>query len=161
MAEGPVFALVFAGALGSGVVAGVFYAFSTGIMAALRKLPPAQGIAAMQSINLAVINPLFLFAFVGTAALSVGVAIAAFVSWGENGTVAALVGSAAYLLGALVVTGAGNVPMNNALAAVDPASADGGAFWSRYLVRWTAWNHVRTVASLGACAAFIVALTSG
>jgi len=84
MTDGPIFALVLAAALGSGVMAGVFYAFSTGIMLALGHLPAAQGIAAMQSINVAVINPLFLGAFLGTALLSLAAAVVAIMSWGEE-----------------------------------------------------------------------------
>jgi uncharacterized membrane protein len=30
--------------------------------------------------------------------------------------------------------------------------------WKRYLTEWTAWNHLRTAASLAAAAAFILAL---
>jgi uncharacterized membrane protein len=58
----------------------------------------------------------------------------------------------------MLVTMAFNVPLNQALAAVEPASAEGGALWSRYLSAWTAWNHVRTSASLLAAASFIAAL---
>ena len=59
--------LILLSAIGSGLVGGIFFAFSTFIMKALHRLPPAQGIAAMQSINVVVINPLFLAAFFGTA----------------------------------------------------------------------------------------------
>jgi uncharacterized membrane protein len=45
------FVLTVVAALGCGLNAGVFFAFSSFVMAALRRLPPAQGIAAMQSIN--------------------------------------------------------------------------------------------------------------
>lgn len=50
----------FLSALGCGLIAGFFFAFSAVVMKALGKLPPAQGIAAMQSINVVVINPWFL-----------------------------------------------------------------------------------------------------
>ncbi len=46
-------------AVGCGLMAGFFFAFSICVMKALEALPPAQGIAAMQSINVAVINPCF------------------------------------------------------------------------------------------------------
>jgi uncharacterized membrane protein len=51
--------LSFAVALGSGLMAGIFFAFSTMVMPALSRIPPAQAIAAMQSINVVVINPWF------------------------------------------------------------------------------------------------------
>jgi len=46
-----IFILTLVSALGCGLIAGVFFAFSAFVMKALARLPPAQGIAAMQSIN--------------------------------------------------------------------------------------------------------------
>jgi uncharacterized membrane protein len=51
--------------------------------------------------------------------------------------------------------------MNDALAAVDPDSAEGAAQWARYVPGWTVWNSVRTVAALAASAALTVALVAG
>ena len=62
------FALTLCAALGCGLMAGVFFAFSAFVMKALARLPPGEGLAAMQSINVAVVNPWFLVAFLGTAA---------------------------------------------------------------------------------------------
>ena len=62
------FALKLLAALGCGLMAGVFFAFSAFVMNALARLPAAAGIAAMQSINITVINPLFMTVFLGTAA---------------------------------------------------------------------------------------------
>lgn len=67
MTEGLLFILKLISALGSGLMAGVFFAFSTSVMKALDQLPPNESIAAMQSINVAIINPLFLSVFLGTA----------------------------------------------------------------------------------------------
>jgi uncharacterized membrane protein len=53
----------------------------------------------------------------------------------------------------------GNVPLNNALAIVDPNSTEGETLWAKYLTNWTFWNHVRTLAALAASAIFIVSLT--
>ena len=47
----PIHLLTFIAALGSGLVAGIFFAFSNFVMKALARVPPAQGVAAMQSIN--------------------------------------------------------------------------------------------------------------
>jgi uncharacterized membrane protein len=48
----PLVALTVAAAVGCGAVGGVFFAFSGFVMPALRRLPAAQGVAAMQSIYL-------------------------------------------------------------------------------------------------------------
>ena len=57
-------------ALGCGLIAGVFFAFSSFVMKALSLLPPHEGLVAMQAINVAVLNPWFLGTFIGTALVS-------------------------------------------------------------------------------------------
>jgi len=122
-------------ALGSSLIAGVFLAFSAIVMTALGRLPPHQGIAAMQSINIAVINPWFFAAFFGTAAASAVLAIASLLRWGEPGAMLLLAGGGLYLVGSILVTMLCNVPLNDALAAaeaeVSRAPACGSAIWSR------------------------------
>lgn len=152
------FALTLFSALGCGLIAGVFFAFSAFVMKALARLPPAQGIAAMQSINVVVINPLFMAAFFGTAAGCVVMAVSSLLMWHRPGAALLLVGSLLYLVGTILVTIVFNVPRNDALAAVDPASADGARLWTRYVTTWTAWNHVRTAAALAAAALLTIAL---
>ena len=149
--------LVFLSVLGSGLVGGIFFAFSTFVMGALARLPPPQGIAAMQSINIVVINPLFMAAFMGTAVLCIIVAIGALLGWSGPHPTLVLAGAVLYVVGNIAVTMTGNVPLNNALAAVDPASAEGAAVWARFLSTWSAWNHVRTTTGLAASACFIIA----
>jgi uncharacterized membrane protein len=56
------------------------------------------------------------------------------------------------------VTIAANVPLNDQLAKLDPRDADAGVFWGRFVRRWSAWNHVRTVAALAAAALLTVTL---
>jgi uncharacterized membrane protein len=147
-------------ALGCGLVAGVFLAFSTFVMKALGALPPPQSIAAMQSINVAVINPWFFLPFFGTAAACVVMIIASLLRWHDPRAAYWLAGSLLYLAGTILVTMLFNVPRNNALAVVAPASAEGARLWSTYLSSWTAWNHVRAAAALVAAAAFIIAFRS-
>lgn len=145
-------------ALGCGLMAGFFFAFSICVMRALGALPPAQGIAAMQGINVAVINPWFLTPFFVIAVACVVLIIASLLRWHDSGTAYVLAGGLFYLIGTFLVTILFNVPRNNALAAVDSASTEGARLWARYLTAWTAWNHVRTVAALAATAAFTIAL---
>jgi uncharacterized protein (TIGR02246 family) len=154
----PISILTFAAALGSGVVAGIFFAFSNFVMKALARVAPAQGIAAMQSINVVVLNKWFFAMFFGTALCCLALAITSFVWWQKPSAGFLLIGSLLYLIGTILVTIACNVPLNNALAAVDPSSADAGGVWPNYLKNWTIWNHVRTAAALAAAASFIVAL---
>jgi hypothetical protein len=62
--------LIFSAVIGAGLNAGLFFIFSVCIMGALARLPAEQGIAAMQAINVVILNPLFLLVFMGTAVLS-------------------------------------------------------------------------------------------
>lgn len=153
-----IFSLAFLSALGCGLMAGIFFAFSTFIMTALARIPPAQGIAAMQSINVVVLNKWFFAVFFGTAVCCLALSITSFVRWQTPGAGYLLAGSLLYLVGTILVTIACNVPLNDALAALDSASADAGRVWTNYLKNWTAWNHVRTIAALAAAASFTVAL---
>jgi uncharacterized membrane protein len=153
-----IFTLTFAAALSSGLVAGVFFAFSSFVMPALGRIHPDQGIAAMQSINVTVITPGFMLALFGTAVIALVLGIGAISRWGQTGPMLILAASALYLIGCIGVTMGGNVPLNDALAAVQGGSADGATLWARYLQDWTFWNHVRTSASAGTCALYVAAL---
>jgi uncharacterized membrane protein len=145
-------------ALGCGLIGGVFFAFSTFVMRALARLPASSGIAAMQTINVVVINPIFLGAFLGTTLISIAMVPFALSEWQAGRTIYLLAGSGLYVVGTFGVTMVCNVPRNNRLAAIaanDPASAPQ---WSAYVRSWTAWNHVRTAAALLAAACFSIAL---
>lgn len=150
--------LTVAAAVGSGLVAGFFFAFSAVTMQSLGRVPAEQGIAVMQTINVIVLNAWFFSAFFGTAVISLILAVYSLLYWQAPVTIYLLLGAGLYLAGGIFVTIAFNVPLNNALAAVEPDSADAAHLWSRYLSVWTAWNHVRTLAPLVSAVAFIMAL---
>jgi uncharacterized membrane protein len=144
-------------ALGAGLMAGLYFAFSGFIMTAFGRLPPANGMAAMNAINAAILNPLFFAVFFGTAATSLLLAIAALSDWQAPPSVWLIGGAVLYLVANIAVTMIFNVPLNDALGAA-PGTPGAEVVWSRYLTVWTAWNHVRTVASLAAAACFTQAL---
>lgn len=153
-----IFVVTFAAALGSCLIAGVFFIFSVAVMRALERV--SGGMAAMQSINVVILNPMFLGVFMGTALLCVLLTIGSLLRWQQPGAAWLLVGALVYLIGSIVVTMIFNVPMNNALEAADAASPEGQKIWSDYLTNWTFWNHVRAIASLAASASFMAALVS-
>jgi len=152
------FALTLFSALGCGLVAGIFFAFSAFVMKALARLPPREGIAAKQSINVVVLNPWFMVAFLGTAVACVLALISPLLRWHKPDAAYLFVGSALYLVGTLLVTVVFNVPRNESLASVAPADPNGASRWTAYVASWTAWNHVRTAAALAAAASFSLAL---
>lgn len=140
--------LALLGLLGAGTIGGVFFAFSSFVMRSLVALPPEMGLAAMQTINVRVLNPHFLGCFMGTALISVGCVIVGVLRLETAGSSFILCGGALYLLGTFVITGVCNVPLNNSLALVSQADPSSGDKWLSYARRWTLWNHLRTVSAL-------------
>jgi uncharacterized membrane protein len=152
------FGLTLFAALGAGIMAGIFYAFSTFVMKALDRIPDPEGIRAMQSINVAVITPLFVLAFMGTLAASIGLIIAAIARIPDEPGWLWLAGGLLYVVGDFLMTGRYHQPRNLALGRLDADSAEAADMWARYVPGWTTWNHVRTLAALGASACYTLAL---
>ena len=134
--------------IGAGIVGGVFFAFSTFVMKALAQLPASQGIAAMQRINVVVLNPLFLGVFLGTALLAAAFIAMQVFGWSTPNSRLLLVSGVLYLVGSFLVTMVFNVPRNEHLARLDPTSSQAAEYWLVYLREWSFWNHVRSIASI-------------
>jgi uncharacterized membrane protein len=142
--------LNFVTSLGAGLIAGVFFAFSSFVLPALARLPPQTGVSAMQSINVVVLNRTFLGVFLGTAAGCCALSLDALLRWSTPGARLRLLGSALYLVGSLLVTRACNVPWNDALAVLVASAERTPRAWAAYVEGWSPWNHVRTAASFAA-----------
>ncbi|WP_106399975.1 anthrone oxygenase family protein [Actinocorallia populi] len=151
--------LLLVSAVGAGVSGGVFFAFSTFIMRGLGSIPPAQGAAAMQAINRAAPNPFFMLALLGTAVTGVIVGFTGLRDMSAPGAVYAVVGAALYLI-PIVLTVVYHVPYNNQLEALDATAAGTADFWTTYVSRWTAFNHLRCLGALSAGVAFVLAYRS-
>lgn len=149
---------ITAAMLGSGIVSGVFFAFSTFVMRGLARLDARGGILAMQSINVTVICPPFMGVFLGTGLLSVGAVALALFTWERPESPYLLAAGLSYFVGNILVTGLGNVPLNDALARLSPDEAEASGVWDHYVSRWTDWNHVRTLSGILATALYLLAL---
>jgi len=149
--------ITFLAALGSGLVGGVFFAFSSFVLPALARLPELQGLSAMQSINVVVLKRSFLRVFLGTALLSATLALDALMRWSAPHAALRLAAALSYLLGALVVTKELNVPWNDSIAAVEPQGEEAARRWREFIAGWSFWNHVRSVASVLAAALLTLA----
>jgi uncharacterized membrane protein len=150
--------LTFIAAIGSAILGGVFFAFSCFVMAALGRLPSEQGTAAMNAINVTILNPGFFFAFFGIALACSALAVIALFQISEIGAKLTLAASLIYIVGTIGATMAFNVPLNAALASVQAGSPESASLWSRYVNEWTAWNQVRTIASIISAILFTTAL---
>ena len=109
----------------------------------------------MQAINVTVINPWFMTALFGTGVACLAVIVVAAVDWASSYGPFLVAAGILYVVGCIGVTMVFNVPRNNVLARLEPTGAGAADTWRRYLVEWTAWNSVRTGASLAAAAALI------
>jgi len=156
----PVFALTFVTALGCALAAGVFYAFSSFVMAGLDLTPPPKAVAAMQGINVAAVRPPLMLVLFGTAPLCLAVAVVAVIDLDGAASWFGLAGAVAYLVGTVGVTMLCNVPLNERIDKVDADGPAAAEEWRRYYGSWCGWNHVRTVAGLAATAAMIASLAS-
>ena len=152
--------LLWFSALGCGLLAGLYFAFSAFVMTALGRIDQAAGISAMNAINGDIVRSPFMPVFLGTTLSCAVLVVLGGLRWQEPGAIAMICGGVLYVLGMFIVTMVFNVPLNDQLAATDPASAAAAPVWARYLIDWTFWNHVRTVTSLAATAMFIVAIAA-
>lgn len=149
--------VALAALVGAGLVAGLCFAFAAFLMRAFDGLGAPQAIRVMQAINAAILRSSAMAVWFGTAVAGVGVAVLA--GLGDDRPLAVAVAAAAlYGFGALLITGRGNVPLNEELDRVDPDAPGAEEAWRRYRVRWGRWNALRTVVCALASAGFGLAL---
>jgi uncharacterized membrane protein len=149
-AAGPV---LWAATVTMGLTAGTFFAFSVGTMPGLAKTDDHSFVVAMQAINDKIQNPAFFAAFFGTFFLSIAAVILQYRLRRRGAVAWALGGLALYFIGLAVTIGV-NIPLNDALAAVDPAHADLAAARQSFEGPWDAANNVRTLV----CTAAVICL---
>lgn len=142
--------LVWAAAIGSGLMAGVYFAFSTFIMRAFNTLQPSQAINAMNAINKIILRSIFMPLFFGTTVISLLFIILAIINWNETDAVEMLCAGLVYFIGMFLCTVAFNVPLNNSLSLI-PVAEGKQQDWLRYTATWTRWNHIRTLSCIISC----------
>lgn len=151
--------LLIAAIVGTGVVAGVFFAFSGFVVQGLDRLAPEHAARAMREVNVTAVRAPLMFAIFATALLVAILFVFALLGEPEGGTQWAIIGAALYLVGVIGVTGGANVPRNNRLAAVaETDDAALAAAWLAFRPGWAVWNHVRTLSSTAACLCLVLAL---
>lgn len=142
----------------NGLLAGLFFAFTCSISAALRRVDDATYVAAFRAINAAILNGWFLTVFVLARISAMGSALLHLSVDGSASEAPVIAGA---LLSVLVgaVTAAGNVPLNQELArARTDTETQRRNARQHFENRWNRWNLVRTVAGAGAFALLILAL---
>lgn len=150
--------LAITAAIGAGLSAGVYLAFSTLVMGGIRRLTPSQAVGAMNGINKAApANPLLMLVLFGTGAVCLLLMISGFRRRDDPAVVWQIAGATLFLVG-MLITITYHVPHNDRLMKVDPSTAGASAIWNHYYQPWMAWNHARTLASLGGTVSLVLAL---
>ncbi len=139
----------------TGVMAGIYFAFSVFIMKSLAGLPPVDGARAMNKINDVIINTVFLPLFFGSTIWYGGLIVWSIAHWGNSESLLRIIAAVIYILGMFVVTAFGNVPLNNRLKNSEVDETTLARVWLQYLRQWTLLNHVRTVSCIVACAILV------
>jgi uncharacterized membrane protein len=152
--------LILASTLALGVFAGFFYTYEVSVMGGFARLPDADFISAMQSVNAAIRNWAFAPGFFGAALLALLTALLHIREWRQPKALLILGSALIYTSGALILTMQINVPLNEWLAAQGPPALmpDPGAIRVQYEHDWVFWNLVRSIVSCLAFAMMAVAL---
>lgn len=147
--------------LSTGLIAGLFYAYSCSVNPGLGRLSDPDYLRAMQSINRAILNPVFFMTFMGTLVL---LPISTWLSYDSIRFWYFLAAAIVYAVGVFGVTVAGNVPLNEMLDKIniDAASPDQLSLQrSLFEQKWNMFHAVRTVSNVLSALLTILACVAG
>ena len=116
--RGPV---LLVAAVVAGLQAGTYFTWSTGVMPGLARVDDRTFVSAVQQMNIAIVNPVFIATFLGAPLLAGAAAVLCGPQarpWAIAATVLAV--------GTLVISFAGNIPLNDALDGGRPGRQDQG-----------------------------------
>jgi uncharacterized membrane protein len=147
--------LLWSAAISSGLMAGIYFAFSSFVMPAFGKIEISSAIPAMNSINAVILHSWFMPLFFGSSIIALLLIIVGLMNWTDSNSGLLLIAASIYVFGMFLTTAVFNVPLNNQLAQILPDSPDAYQIWNDYLRNWTKWNHLRTVSSLLSCIIYI------
>lgn len=131
----------------SGLMAGLFYAWSISVTPGLAKVDNKKYLHSFQSMNRAIINPIFLLCFMGLAIL---LPLLSYMSYNSIDFAYVLTSTILYLIGVIVVTFLGNIPLNTKLESLKIESLTDeqmSTFRKNFESRWNSLNYVRTISS--------------
>jgi uncharacterized membrane protein len=136
--------------LSSGLIAGLFYAWSISVTPGLAKVSDENYLHAFQSMNRAILNPALFIFFFGLVILLPMLCYLSYKSPGSSVFWLILPATIFYLVGTMAVTILGNIPLNNALEAlkIDSMTFEHMAsFRLGFENKWNTLNMIRTICS--------------
>ncbi|QKW51628.1 DUF1772 domain-containing protein [Streptomyces buecherae] len=151
---------LLAATLTTGLMAGLFAAFSYAVMPGLGGSSDRTFVEAMQKINASILNGWFMFCFLGGIAFTALALALSLRSGADRAALPWIIAGLVLYLAMFVITSGVNVPLNDQLAkAGDPARiADLAAARRDFEARWVTWNTVRAVTNIAAFAVLAWAL---
>lgn len=147
-----------------GLMAGLFFSFTSAVMPGLSQLGDADFIMAMKAINRSIQNPVFFIVFFGAL---ISLPVSTFLKYSAPPTVVfwmLLAATIIYLAGVFGVTAAGNIPLNNALDKFNVVEATKEALQlqrTTFETRWNQLNTIRTICSIASFILIVIAWLSG
>jgi uncharacterized membrane protein len=149
---------LLAAAFTTALIAGLFYSYSCSVNWGLGRLTDADYLAAMQSINREILNPLFFMSFMGTLIL---LPLSAWLQYSNPASIRfylLLAATLVYAVGTFGVTIMGNVPLNNALDAFNMQAASPEALHQQRALFEKPWNTLHTIRTIANAVALILVL---
>ena len=135
----------------TGLMAGLFYAWSISVTPGLAKIGDESFLQAFQAMNRAILNPVFFIAFMGLIVLLPLVLYLNFNPSGGRQFWFILSATILYLGGVFLITAAGNVPLNNELEALTISAMSAEQmqnFRLGFEQKWVRLNTIRTFCSI-------------
>jgi uncharacterized membrane protein len=140
------------------LMAGLFYSYSCSVVLGLKALPDTEYIAAMQSINRAIQNPVFFTGFFGALLL---LPIASYMNYSQHPGIRfwlLLSATILYIAGAFCVTVFGNIPLNNALEKFDLLHSSKEMITSQRMNFEQKWNNLNIVRAISSTLSLILVI---
>ncbi|MDG4764162.1 DUF1772 domain-containing protein [Solwaraspora sp. WMMD406] len=145
--------------ISTGLMAGLFLAFSISVMPALARVEDRAFVEVMQLINIVILNPIFGLVFLGAL---VSNAVAAWQYADQPQVFGWALGGAVGYATTFLITLAVSAPLNYRLDRAGPARqlSDPGAARRAFEKVWVRWHNLRTVANVAAFGCLCIALSN-
>jgi len=151
--------LIFiATALTTALIAGLFYAYYCSVNPGLSKLGDTEYISAMQAINVAIVNPVFLLSFLGPLLL---LPFSTYLQFQESISLKfwfLLAATFLYYLGGFGITVFGNIPLNDSLAGFNLAEASQEIISRQRIKFEDPWNRLHNIRTLACIVTFLLVI---
>lgn len=145
-----------AAALATGLMAGLYFAFTVAVMPGLGATDDETFVRSMQSINTKILNGWFMLAFLGALLLPVLAGLLLLRDGGMRAAVVWVIAAVVLYAATIGITAGVNVPLNNKLA--EAGDTGFAAAREQFETVWVRWNAVRALLALGACGCLVRAL---